>query len=119
MLAQYLSRDWTLVVKHNELIKQVKYSPPPSKDTKFTPAIPCSQNPGVNPDGNARRTELNPFVDDALTSEIRKYIPVVIAASVDSLYTILGPVDEAIRRSPLCLKFFFKRSCSYERDQLG
>ena len=27
LLAQYLSRDWSLVLKHNDLLENVKYSP--------------------------------------------------------------------------------------------
>ena len=39
LLAYHISRDWKLLNKHKTLLKQVKYSSPAKKGTKFTPAI--------------------------------------------------------------------------------
>ena len=82
-------------------------------------AHPCSQNQGVARDPNKRKTKFNPFVDDLLMAELRKYILVAMAASIEALFIVMGPLDEEKRRSPLSIEKFLKATCSYEKEQFG
>ena len=59
------------------------------------------------------------FVDDSLFAEIRKFMLVAMAGSIEALYKILGYPDKSARQNCLSLDKFYVAICSYLKIQLG
>lgn len=68
-------------------------APAPDSDTiaSFVQANQDSQNPGVfNADGSRKPPTFDHHVDDLMTAEIAELLPRTMAASILSLYQVLG-----------------------------
>ena len=120
-LAEHLSRDETLVLKHSNILHLVKFaSSPPSDPVVFVQATVDFINQGViDPTtGLSIETPHNPFVDDTLMADVRRHILTAMAASLEALFLLLGYPCE-FRRSPLSMDKFYQAQCSWEKEQLG
>jgi len=122
ILAQYLSNTkfQSLIEKHHNILSLIKYSKKSNSKTKFIPAAADTLHKGVfNQQGEPRNTPHNTFVDDNTIAETRRRMPQAMAASVESLFILLGFPDPAIRRSPLSMDKYYQAQCSYSKKQLG
>jgi len=120
-LAQHFSNKKisSLLKKHNSILSLIKFSSLSSSKTKFTPASPDSHHQGVYDNKVLINTPHNTFVDDNCIAEIRSRMPQAMAASVESLFTILGQPDHSSRRSPLSMDKYYQAECSHTKKQLG
>jgi len=73
----------------------------------------------LNQQGLPRNTPHNTFVDDNTIAEIRPRMPQAMAASVESLFLLLGYPEPTKRRSPLSMDKYYQAQCSYSKKQLG
>jgi len=120
-LAQHFSNPKFsfLLKKHKSILSLIKFSSPPTKTIKFSKAFPDSHHQGVYTDNVIQNTPHNTFVDDNCIAEIRPRMPQAMAASVESLFAILGQPDILSRRSPLSMDKYYQAECSYTKKQLG
>ena len=119
-LAQLLFTDKTLIKKYDEILKNVKFCEKPTKNTTFVQAKPCKLRKGVkNEQGQLRNPPLFMFVDDSLMCEIHSRILHLLAASIESLFQIMGEDIPELRRSNLSMEKYYKIICSYIQVQLG
>lgn len=119
-LARALFNDDSLTEKHKDLLDEIEMAAVAPKGTAFVKARKCSTNKGVLTEaGTPVNTPINTFVDDALMAEIRSRIRQAMAASIESLFMILGEPDERKRRIALSLDKFFDAICGPEKVQLG
>ena len=63
-------------------------------------------------------TEFNMFVDDSVFVEIREFICVALASSIEALYIIFESPEKHIRQNPPSLDTYYQHICSYKRIQL-
>ena len=111
-LAQKLSRNENLIATHQTLLDKVNFSPVPPDTTTYVKAVSCPiTQAGV--DRYNSSTTFNMFVDDSLYADIRENMSVIIAASIESFYMVLGYPDLTQRQSCLSLDKFDQTSCSY------
>ena len=121
-LAEHLSRDQTLVMKHANILQAVEIEVEPNQhQVKFVPTKADSINKGVFHPGTTTsvNTPHNPFVDDTLMADVIEHILTAMAASIESLFLLFGFPDETLRRSPLSMEKFAKFKCSWIKEQLG
>ena len=121
-LAEYLSRDESLVEKHKDILDLVDFVEDDNPDPSvFVQAIADKINNGVFDKvlGRDVNTPHNPFVDDTLMAEIRRHILTCMAARVEALVLIMGQLSESERRSPLSMDKYSVFPCSWEKVQLG
>lgn len=59
------------------------------------------------------------FVDNSLFVQVASNVEHAMAASIETLYIVLGYPNFKNRQSPLCLDKHFESICSYMRIQLG
>lgn len=121
-LAEHLSRDQTLVMKHQEILSLVQFEVEPHPSTvKYTHASADTLHTGVYDPilGRDVNTPHNPFVDDTLMADIQPHILTAMGASIESLFLSLGALCEAERRSPLSMDKFAEFLCSWRKQQLG
>ena len=87
----------------------------------FVQAVADCVNTGVFDSALGRdvNTPHNPFVDDSLMADIRRHILTSMAASIESLFLCMGPLEEKFRRSPLSMDKYSAFPCSWEKVQLG
>ena len=119
-LVEILFDDDTLIEKHKNILKNVRFSNPPTSGTKFVQAKPCQLRQGLR-DRNGKL--LNPkmfmFVDDSLLVEIFSRMWKLLAASIESLFQVMGEDMPDIRRSNLSMDKYYEIICSYVQVQLG
>ena len=72
-----------------------------------------------NDDGVSESTEFNMFFDDSLFVEIREFIYVVLASSIEALYIIFGSSEKYLRQNSLSLDKYYQSICSYRRNRNG
>ena len=119
-LAQWLFHDTTLLEKHSNYTDRVQYGPEPDHETLFVQAIADVLNQGVLDDhGNPVPTEHHMFVDDNLIAEIKSRMKQAQAASIESLFILLGRPEPEFRKVAVCMEKFVQSLCSHERVQLG
>ena len=103
-LAEYLPRDQTLVLKHQDILSLVEFVKDDNPDPiVFVQAIADGIHKGVFDEllGRDVDTPHNPFVDDTLMADIRKHMPTCMAASIEALFQVMGLRLEKVRRSPV------------------
>ena len=109
-----------LVSKHKEFLDQVRYEGLGTDDVIFSRAAADALNKGAfTQQGDRLPSPHNTFVDDNLMADIPRYIKPTIAASIESLFILLGRPDISRRRLALSREKFLKSACSYRRTQLG
>ena len=119
-LAQLLFTDPTLVAKYEEILKNVKFCKKADESTVFVQAKPCKLRKGVkNANGELLPPKLFMFVDDSLMCEIYSRILRLLAASIESLFQVMGEDRPELRRSNLSMEKYYKIICSYIQVQLG
>jgi len=122
ILAEFFSHTKykSLIQKHKSILSLIQYSKLPHKNTKYIPATADIIHKGVfNQQNFIRNTPHNPFVDDNTIAEIRSRMPQAMAASVESLFLLLGQPDTSKRRSPLSMDKYYQAQCLYSKKQLG
>ena len=120
ILAKKLFTDNSLVNKHNTILENVRFCDPPSRDTRFVQSKPCNIRKGCHDEnGNLKNPTLFMFVDDSLMCETRTRIMPLLAASIESLFQVMGEDDPEIRRSNLSMEKYYQMECSYTQVQLG
>ena len=118
-LATLMSRKKSLVKKHWDIIKLMKFSKRSPPSTTYVQAVPDAINQGVKDHQGNSRTTYSIFVDDSLYAEVHKYMLVAIAASIEALFLLLGFPQDHLRQNSLSLDKFYESTCSYKRVQLG
>ena len=102
-------------MKHADILHSVQFDVESNpENVLYVPAVADELNPGVlDPiTGKAVKTPHNPFVDDTLMADILHHIQTAMAASLESLFQLLGFPAESLRRSPLSLDKIFQAHCS-------
>lgn len=96
----YANRE-DLVEKHKDLLNMLKWDDNPQE--LYVPAAPCALNPGViNADGNERPPQSRFYVDDALLAAINRWrMMLLLAATIEAIFTIMGSPNLARRQSAL------------------
>lgn len=92
-LAEHLSRDKTLIPKHESILSLVEFAVDNKPDpSDFVQAIADSINKGVLDDSLGRdvNTPHDLFVDDTLMADIRRHILTCMAASIEALFLVMG-----------------------------
>ena len=119
-LVELLFNDDTLIEKHKEILNYVKFSEKPSSTTTFVQAKPCKLRQALRDKcGNLLNPKMFMFVDDSLMVEIFSRILRLLAASIESLFQIMGEDMPSIRRSNLSMDKYYDIICSYLQIQLG
>ena len=119
ILVEHFFNDKTLIEKYDNILKNVKFSEKPPPGTEFVLAKPCKLRTGVkDKNGNLKNPKLYMFVDDSLMVEIMSRIMQLLAASIESLFNIMGEDMPDIRRSNLSMDKYYDIICSYVQIQL-
>ena len=121
-LAEYLSRDHTLVLKHQDILSLVKFVKDDNPDPAvFVQAIADGIHKGLFNElpGRDVNTPHNPFVDNTLMADIRKHMLTCMTASIEGLFQVMGLLLEKIRRSPLSMDKFSSFPRSWGKPELG
>ena len=95
-LAQKLWHDPDIIAKAAPYTPIISFNPPATaaERAKFAVAIPDSKNKGVfDKNGNRKAPRFNQHVDDNMYGDISELMPRAAAASIISLYEILGYPD--------------------------
>ena len=58
------------------------------------------------------------YVDDNLLADVLDYLWPALAASIESLFILLGFPDESKRKVPLAIDKYIKTKCYFLREQL-
>jgi len=122
IIAQFFSNKKfnSLQNKHKKILSLIQYSKHSHPKTKFVKARSDTIHKGVlDQQGIPRNTPHNTFVDDNTIAEIRSRMPQAMAASVESLFLLLGYPDPTKRRSPLSMDKYYQAQCSFSKKQLG
>ncbi len=93
-----------LVAKHRYYLDMVKWAPTPPTGNPVQ-AKPCSLNRGAfDPAGNPIPRPARMYVDDALLAALgRRAMELALAAMIESIFTIMGEDNPAIRQCPLAM----------------
>ena len=121
-LAEHLSRDESLVLKHLNILSLVEFDEETDPTSvSYVQATADALHQGVYNStlGRDVNTPHNPFVDDTLMADIRRHMLTCMAASIEALFIILGRLSENERRSPLSMDKFAEFHCSWRKQQLG
>jgi hypothetical protein len=73
--------------------------------TKLTPSFSCTINRGIMDDaGNRMDLPARIYVDDALMLALNiDHIKMVLAATIKSIFVVMGKPDVAVRQCPLVM----------------
>ena len=86
----------------------------------ITKAAPCSKYNGVlDANGHQTNTPHNMFVDNNHIAAKSSHIKLAQAASIESLFRILGFSDTKSRRTPLSDDKYYREKYSFKKVQLG
>lgn len=121
-LAEHLSRDDTLVLKHADILRLVQFETEADPSSVvYVQAVADSINKGVFVEGSDTpvNTPHNPYVDDSLFADVQRYMLTAMAASIEALFSLLGYPNERVRRSALSMDKFASALCSWRKEQLG
>ena len=122
-LAEHLSQPnyEYLIEKHKDILNKVVYACGKDESEEFVQAVSDSINIGVmdNGTGKPKNTEHNCFVDDNHMADIKSRITQAMAASIESLFSILGFPNEVLTRTPLSEDKYYEQKCSWRKIQLG
>lgn len=120
-LSEFLQKDETLIEKHKKYLDLIKFDADiNSPSAIFVQATPDSINKGVFTSSTVRNpTENHMYVDDNLMADIKHKLIPALAASIESLFIILGFPDEEHRKNCLSIDKYIMSMCSFIRVQLG
>ena len=107
-----------LIEKYKEILDKVVYACGLDEPVEFEQAVSDSKKKGViNKDtGKPNNTEHNFFVDDNHMADIACRIKQAMAASIESLFCILGFPNEIITRTPLSKDKYYEQMCSWRKN---
>jgi hypothetical protein len=91
-----------LVIRHKKFFDMLKWEEiDPSAE--LTPAFSCTINCGIIDDAGKRRDLLaRIYVDDALMLALNAdHMKMVLAATIEAIFIVMGKPDVAVRRCPL------------------
>ena len=110
-----------LVRKHALLIDQVKFDPIEDLPSEsFVKAKPCSKHKGIYKSNGLRLPQpFIMFVDDLLLADTRLFMKLCMAASLESLYRVMGPDLPELRRSNVSIEKYLQLMVSHKQVQLG
>ena len=84
-LVEHLFNDQNLVLKHKNILDNVKFSEKPNINTEFVQSKPCLLRKELrDKSGNLSNPKLFMFRDDSLMVKILPRIPQLLAASIES-----------------------------------
>jgi len=110
----------SLIAKHSEILKHIKYTPQPPPLTTFVQATSDSEHTGVfDQAGSPVNTPHNTFVDDNHMADVFPRIKLAQAASIEGLFQLLGFPEPQFRRSVLSEDKYYEQACSSKKLQLG
>ena len=121
-MVENLSRDEPLVMKYAKILNFVEFAVESEPSNMvYTQATPDTIHKGVYDPSQGRdvNTPHNPFVDDTLITKTRRHMPTAMAASIESVYVVLGREKLSERRPPISMDKFAVHKCSLEKQQLG
>jgi hypothetical protein len=111
MVPVHMANAEALVKKHKEFLEKLIWVDP---ITNKSPAYSCPINQGVlQPDGNLIPPKGNIYVDDILSAGVgKKYVTNLLAATIESIFTVCGHPNVDVRQCPLSLKKWWTTSIS-------
>ncbi|KAL7544775.1 hypothetical protein ACHAWF_013580 [Thalassiosira exigua] len=124
-LTRKLFNDDSLRTKHRRHLDKLRWDPSLGNYAgPFTPARACSRRQGVRDcNGNDLPTPHRLFVDDAVYADIyersRERIERTVAASIESMYIILGRSDLSKRQDPISFDKLIEMLISHLNKILG
>jgi len=103
MIPIHMKNSQDLIIKHASLLESLKWEDP---TTKKVLAQPCPINQGIlQQDRNLTPPKGNIYVDDILSAGVGKdYVRNLLAATIESIFTVCGDPDITMRQCPLSLK---------------
>ena len=108
------------MIKHKNILDNAKFFEKPNINTEFVQSKPyLLQKELKDKNGNLLNPKLFMFVDDSLMVKILPRMPQLLAASIDSLFQVMGSDMPHIRRSNLNMDKYYEVQCSYIQVQLG
>ena len=122
-LAEFFShpRYQYLIEKHKDILDKVVFASKLDKIGDIVQAVSDSINIGVIDPATdePKNTEHNCFVDDNHMADILVRIKQSMAASVESLFCLLGFPNKELTRTPLSEDKYYQEMCSWRKIQLG
>ena len=124
ILAQHIfeHKDCDLLIeKHSNLISQVKFENSSNVHTlSFVPAKPCPIHQGImREDGSLKPQPFIMFVGDNLMADTPYCMKKYMAASLESLFRVMGFDKPKIRRSNVSIEKYLQLVVSHFQTQLG
>ncbi len=124
ILAQHIfdNEDCDLLIKkHSNLIDQVKFADNDTVDPLlFVQAKPCPMHQGIRrEDGSLQPQPFIMFVDDNLMADTPYRMRKCMAASLESLFRVMGFDEPKIRRSNVSIDKYLQLIISHLQTQLG
>ena len=115
--AMFLWTQADTLARAAQYIPRLTFTEPPA-DSQYAQAATDSLNQGVIlPDGTRRSPTYDHHVDDNMYADVREFMPLTIAASILSLYVVLGFPSPTCRDALSWDKF--EASFSHERKIIG
>ena len=94
-----------LVQKHQALLDLATWDPEPADDVVFVQARACSKQRGIiDDDGNEEPSAHNTYVDDNLMADIRRRMPMTLAAAAEGIFTVMGFPRLRLRQSAVAME---------------
>ena len=94
-----------LVQKHQALLDLATWDPEPDSDVVFVQGRSCSRQRGIiDDDGNEEPSAHNTYVDDNLRADIRRRMPMSLAAAAEEIFTVMGFPRLHLRQSAVAME---------------
>jgi len=109
-----------LVTKHRHYLDMIQWA---ELDPTIIPvrATPCPLNPGIfNSEGQPRSLPARIYVDDALMAALNRiHMEMVLAAIIESIFTVMGEPNTVIRQCPLAMDKWLSLIVNTRQTMLG